>query len=157
LYLNGIKVVIYGCLRVSFDMTPNGLRMSLFEFHARRFMEYVPRVALTTSDMATIARSIDAVLPSPINQFGVPLKVMRCLEMAEVCADMAALMGLTQGVTGPCTVLKALFFAPPTPPAELPNMTTTTKRKASLENDDNIMKAKKTATLDTSHLATFDL
>jgi hypothetical protein len=112
LFLNGIKVVNYGCLRASFDISSSGMRMSLLEFHARRFMEYVPRIAIT-GNTVNRARSMDQYLPSPINQFGVPLRVMRCLEISEICADMDRMISVAAvNDVGPMQAISQLLAAP---------------------------------------------
>ncbi|CAG8703925.1 29547_t:CDS:2, partial [Racocetra persica] len=69
-YSNGIQVVAPGQLTVIFNAS---LKMMDFDFVTTRYTEYLPK--------QRIHEFIQ--IPSPLNEYGIPHKTMRCLEVGE--------------------------------------------------------------------------
>ncbi|CAG8684672.1 23462_t:CDS:2 [Gigaspora margarita] len=67
-YGNGTQVVAPGRLTVFFN---GQLKMTHFEFVTTRFTEYLPK------------QRIHEFIQSPLNEYGIPHKTMRCLEVGE--------------------------------------------------------------------------
>ncbi|CAI2183896.1 13280_t:CDS:2, partial [Funneliformis geosporum] len=67
-YEDGSRVVASGKLKVR--LSTSSLNIDCFEFLTEKHMEFVPRYQLNSRD-------------SPINQLGITLKTLRCLELTE--------------------------------------------------------------------------
>ena len=92
-YVVGTQVLLEGHMRVTFN---TNTKIQLFEFYAKSFTEFIPKSALlpsvqpaekNTSGTATPRRrSSAATIPTtPVNEFGTPIRAMRCLEVGTFC------------------------------------------------------------------------
>ena len=70
---NGAKVISEGHLRVHF--TPDHA-IELLEFNTQSFAEYIPRDLFRSEEEQVIS-----VPESPVNEFGISVRTMRCLEV----------------------------------------------------------------------------
>uniref|UniRef100_A0A1D1ZLC1 Uncharacterized protein C30B4.03c n=1 Tax=Anthurium amnicola TaxID=1678845 RepID=A0A1D1ZLC1_9ARAE len=93
-FANGIQVAAPGRLTVTFN---NTLKMTSFDFMTLKFTEFVPRNLIQgfTPDMVVV------------NEFGIPHKTMRCLEIAEGVDYLQEVIALTikDSQTGPLQAL----------------------------------------------------
>ncbi|RUS25336.1 hypothetical protein BC938DRAFT_472309 [Jimgerdemannia flammicorona] len=118
---NGCQVVAKGMLQVTFSLsTATGtLKIDMWEFHTQNYVEYIPRSAIVRRELenspsmetkegvkakikqqqmmqgesaASDGRG-DWVIPdTPVNEYGITVKTMRCLEIAEVVGHMKDLI-----------------------------------------------------------------
>ncbi|RIA97080.1 LIM-domain binding protein [Glomus cerebriforme] len=94
-FANGIQVNAPGRLTVTFN---NTLKMTSFDFVTLKFTEYVPRNLIPRFTPDTVV----------VNEFGIPHKTMRCLEIAEGVDYMQDVIALTikDSHTGPLQALR---------------------------------------------------
>ncbi|KAK9766993.1 hypothetical protein K7432_003508 [Basidiobolus ranarum] len=102
---NDVQVTVSGILRVAFNAQ---LKIELMEFHSSHHNEYLSRsFLLSLAQQASDAKdasgkpkmkasnSDDDLIdlpPSCVNEYGVPIKTMRCLEISEVIFHMRDLI-----------------------------------------------------------------
>ncbi|TPX43726.1 hypothetical protein SeMB42_g02893 [Synchytrium endobioticum] len=111
---SGLQVFCAGRLRVTFN---HQSKIELFEFTTTKHVEYIPRgfvlaenekhndVDHCNATRANMKRS-SFIPDSPVNEFGLTLSTMRCLEIAEVVGHMKDLISLDlTSNTGPIQTL----------------------------------------------------
>ncbi|CAG8484363.1 11612_t:CDS:2, partial [Acaulospora colombiana] len=92
-YEDGSRVVATGKLKVKFNMN---IKIELFEFMTEKHTEYVPRHSNISSD-------------SPIGEYGIPVKTLRSLEVAEGVVSLNELITLAiSSNKGPLEVLSVV-------------------------------------------------
>ncbi|CAG8433213.1 525_t:CDS:10 [Ambispora gerdemannii] len=79
-YENGTRIVATGHLRVRLTLA---LKIEYMDFATRKHEEYIPREAK------------DILPPSPVNDYGIPVKTLRSLEIAEGVAQLDDLITIT--------------------------------------------------------------
>ncbi|RIA95933.1 LIM-domain binding protein [Glomus cerebriforme] len=95
-YEDGSRVVASGRLKVRLNQF---LKIDCFEFNTEKYMEYVPRQQTMISE-------------SPIGSLGIPMKTLRCLELAEGVVTLHDVIEKSiSSNKGP---------SPPEPPAKTP-------------------------------------
>ncbi|RGB32494.1 LIM-domain binding protein [Rhizophagus diaphanus] len=94
-FANGIQVSAPGRLVVVFN---NTLKMTSFDFVTSKFTEYVPRNLIQRFTPDTVV----------VNEYGIPHKTMRCLEIAEGVDFIQEVIALTikDSQTGPLQALR---------------------------------------------------
>ncbi|KAK9729770.1 hypothetical protein K7432_000017 [Basidiobolus ranarum] len=90
-YWDGTQVYANGTLKVTLD---SQLKFELFEFATTEYTELLRRGLLLALAQSHNEGKIDINhLPdSPINDYGVPIRTMRCLEISEVITEMSDLI-----------------------------------------------------------------
>ncbi|CAJ0904860.1 6260_t:CDS:2, partial [Entrophospora sp. SA101] len=76
-YVNGSRVVFSGRLKIRLNLST---MIESFEFFTDNYIEYVPR---------------NIEISCPINEFGITMKTLRCLEVAEIVLTLNDIMSMT--------------------------------------------------------------
>ncbi|CAG8503390.1 1632_t:CDS:2 [Ambispora leptoticha] len=79
-YENGTRIVATGHLKVKMTY---GLKIEYMDFTTKKHEEYIPREVK------------DTLPPSPVNDYGIPVKTLRSLEIAEGVAQLDDLINIT--------------------------------------------------------------
>ncbi|CAG8514470.1 13969_t:CDS:2 [Funneliformis mosseae] len=97
-FRNGVQVAASGRLTVIFN---NMQKMTSYEFETSKFTEYVPRHHQISKE-------------ATVNEYGIPFKTMRCLDIAEVVDNMHEVMrnAIFNPQLGPLRNYKFLVMEP---------------------------------------------
>lgn len=82
---NDVQVVSRGHLRVTF--TSQGT-IQLWEFHTKQHTEMLPRAMVEALMRQAEGGAPMTLPPSPVNEFGISIKMMRCLEVRAGCVRL---------------------------------------------------------------------
>ncbi|KAK1235137.1 hypothetical protein PQX77_001639 [Marasmius sp. AFHP31] len=85
------------------------LKFDRFEFEAQTHDKYVALEKMPTNISSSGNNAMNRQADDPVNAFGIPQEVMRCLEFSDSCDDMADLIVFsTEHELGPMDALRAL-------------------------------------------------
>ncbi|KAJ8085981.1 hypothetical protein PM082_004800 [Marasmius tenuissimus] len=114
-YLKGsmtVHVVISTALHAADKLHLGGnyhLKFDRFEFEAQTHDKFVALKRMPADTSSSGNDAMDRQDDDPVNAFGIPQEVMRCLELSDSCDDMADLIAFsTEHELGPMDALRAL-------------------------------------------------